>query len=169
MIAVDPKSGLIIDGKRYMERLVPKRAEASDKESIAKYGLRKLDVWIGRADEMPWEDLLAFCQKFIVLMSELYSSTCERILLELSRKSLGKVSNYLPKIGVAIITLTDEIHANDRILIEGTTTSFVQDAFSIEIDNTKVEVAKAGQAIGLKTNEKVRKGDFVFKLPSVQT
>lgn len=169
MIAVDPKSGLIIDGKRYMERLVPKRAEASDKESIAKYGLRKLNVWIGRADEMPWEDLLAFCQKFIVLMSELYSSTCERILLELSRKSLGKVSNYLPKIGVAIITLTDEIHANDRILIEGTTTSFVQDAFSIEIDNTKVEVAKAGQAIGLKTNEKVRKGDFVFKLPSVQT
>lgn len=169
MIAVDPKSGLIIDGKRYMEKLAPKRAEASNKESIAKYGLRTLTVWIGRADEMPWEDPLVFCQKFIVLIGELYNSTCERILLELSRKLLGRVSNYLPKIGVAIITLTDEIHANDRILIDGTTTSFIQDAFSIEIDNRKVDVAKTGQAIGLKTNEKVRKGDFVFKLPSMQT
>ena len=166
MIAVDPKSGLIIDGIRYMEKLVPKRAEASDKKSIAKYGLRTLTVWVGRADEMPWEDPLAFCQKFIVLMSELYNSTCKRILLELSRKPLGKVSNYLPNIGVAIIALIDEIKANDRILIEGITTSFIQDAFSIEIDNRKVEMAQSGQMIGLKIGEKARKGDAVFKLPS---
>ena len=168
MIAVDPQSGLIIDGIRYMEKLAPKRAEASDRESIAKYGLKKLNVWIGRADEMPWQDLLVFCQKFIVLMSALYNSTCQRILLELSRKPLGKVINYLPKIGVAIITLIDEIHANDKILIEGFTTSFVQDASSIEIDNVKVEMAKIGQTIGLRLNEKARKGDVVFKLPSAQ-
>ena len=165
MIAVDPKSGLIIDGIRYMEKLVPKRAEASDRESIAKYGLKKLNVWIGRAEEMPWQDPLVFCQKFIALMGALYNSTCERILVELSRKPLGKVINYLPKIGVAIITLIDEIHANDKILIEGFTTSFVQDASSIEIDNVKVEMAKTGQTIGLRLNDKARKGDVVFKLP----
>jgi len=165
MIAVDPKSGLIIDGKRYMEKLAPKRAEASDKKSIAEYGLKTLVVWIGRADEMPWEDPLVFCQKFIVLMGQLCNSTFERILVELGRKPLGKVTDYLPKIGVVIMTVTDEIHTNDRLLIEGTTTSFIQNALSIEIDNTKVGMAKEDQTIGLKVNEKARKGDSVFKLP----
>jgi hypothetical protein len=168
MIAIDPKSGLIIDGRRYMEKLVPTLAEASDKNSIAKYGLKKLNIWVGPPNLMPWEDPLIFCQKEIELMVALYNSSFQRILLELSRKPLGKVSNYLPKIGVAIITLIDEIHANDKILIEGTTTSFIQDAFSIEIDNRKVEMAKASQTIGLKVNEKARKGDVVFKLPSAQ-
>ena len=166
MIAVDPKSGLIIDGTRYMEKLAPKRAEASDKKSIAEYGLKKLHVWVGRAEDMPWEDPIAFCNKFVVLMGELYNSTCERILLELSRKPIGKVSNYLPKIGVAIIALIDEIHTSDKILIEGTTTSLIQDAPSIEINNQKVEMAKAGQTVGLKVDEKARKGDVVFRLPS---
>lgn len=68
MIAIDPKSGLIIDGIRYIEKLVPKRAEVSDKKSIAKYGLKTLNVWVGRVDEMPWEEPIAFCKKFIVLM-----------------------------------------------------------------------------------------------------
>lgn len=164
MIAIDPKSGLIIDGKRYMENLAPKRAEASDRESIAKYGLKKLSIWVGPPNQMPWEDPLVFCERKIQSIIALYNSSCQRILIELSRKPLGKVSNYLPKIGVAIITLIDEIHTSDRILIEGATTSFIQDAFSIEIDKRKVEVAKAGQTIGLKINEKARKGDVVFKL-----
>jgi GTPase len=98
-------------------------------------------------------------------MSALYNSTCERILIELSRKPIGKVINYLPRIGVAIVTLSDEIHANDRVLIEGFTTSFAQDVSSIEISNGKVEIAKAGQTIGLKLNDKARKRDIVFKLP----
>lgn len=63
--------------------------------------------------------------------------TCKRILLELARKPLGKVSDYLSKIGVAIITLVDNIYANERVQIEGTTTSFIQDVFSIEIDHKK--------------------------------
>lgn len=163
MIAIDPKSGLIIDGKRYMERIVPKRAEASDKKSIAKYGLKKLTIWVGSPDQMPWEDPLVFCQKKIDLMIGLYNSSCQRILLELSRKPIGKVRNYLPKIGVAIVELNDEIHTNDKILIEGTTTSFAQDVLSIEINNKKVEMAKPSQTIGLKISEKARKGDAVFK------
>lgn len=163
MIAVDPKSGLIIDGKRHMERIAPKRGEASDKKSIAKYGLKKLTVWVDPPNQMPWEDPLVFCQKKIALVVVLYNSSCQRILLELSKKPIGKVSNYLPKIGVAIVELTDEIHTNDKILIEGTTTSFAQDVLSIEINNKKVEMAKQNQTIGLKTNEKARQGDAVFK------
>jgi len=168
MIAIDPKSGLIIDGRRYMEKISPTLAEASDKNSIAKYGLKKLNVWVGPPDLMPWEDPLVFCQKKIELMAALYNSSFQRILLELSRKPIGKVTNYLQRIGVAIVSLIDEIRANDIVLIEGTTTSFIQDALSIEIDNKKVERAKASQTIGLQVNERARKGDVVFKLRSGQ-
>jgi len=165
MVPVDPESGLIIDGKRFMELKYPKLAEAKDKDSIAKYGLKALHVWTGDKEDTPWQDPVVFCEKFVNLMSRAYNCAYERMLMEIRRLTVGKVTRYFKNIGVAIITLTGALGVNDTILIEGKTTSFIQPVLSMEINKKQVHDAKAGQIVGLKVSDKVREGDVIFKLP----
>ena len=80
------------------------------------------------------------------------------------KKLVGKVTHYYPKIGVAIVDVLDEIKIGDRISIEGATTNFEQVVESMEIEHKKIEVAKAGDKIGLKVIDRVRERDNVYKL-----
>ena len=80
------------------------------------------------------------------------------------KKLVGKVTHYYGKIGVAVIELSDELSVGDTISIEGKTTNFQQIVESMEIEHEQIKTAKAGDAIGLKVKEKVREGDFVYKL-----
>ena len=80
------------------------------------------------------------------------------------KKLVGKVSHYFTKIGVGVIDLTDELKVGDRISIEGVTTNVQQTVDSMEIEREKVPVAGAGKSIGLKVGQRVREGDFVYKL-----
>jgi len=80
------------------------------------------------------------------------------------KKLVGKVTHYFTKIGVGVIELSDEVRVGDRISIEGATTNLQQTIDSMEIEHEKVQVAKAGESIGLKTNQRVREGDLVYKL-----
>ncbi len=77
---------------------------------------------------------------------------------------IGKVTHYYPKIGVAVIELSEELKVGDRISIEGATTNFEQTVESMEIEHQKVEVAKAGNSIGLKVIDRVRENDNVYKI-----
>jgi len=79
-------------------------------------------------------------------------------------REIGKVTHYFTKIGVAVIELTDELKVGDTIHIKGATTDFQQSVESMQIEHEPVESAGAGQAIGLKVEERVRKGDTVYKL-----
>lgn len=79
------------------------------------------------------------------------------------KKLVGEVTHYFQKIGVAVVSLSDELCKGDRISVEGATTSFEQTVESMEIEKKKVERASAGQSIGLKVKERVRPGDKVFK------
>ena len=165
MVPVDPKSGVLTDSLKLTGKPEsPHLAEAHDKESIAKYGLKQMIVWVGPKDEMPFEDPISFCNKYIRFLSEVYDDICQRILLEMKREPIGKVTNYLSKLGVAIVELTNEIHLNDEIFVEGATTSVRQKAFSIQINKKPVEQAKVGQLIGLKVNDEVRENDIVYRL-----
>lgn len=80
------------------------------------------------------------------------------------KKLIGKITHYFSKIGVAVIELSDDMKAGDKIRIEGATTSFEQVVESMEIENEKVETATVGQSIGLKVNERVRLHDNVYKI-----
>jgi putative protease len=80
------------------------------------------------------------------------------------KKLIGKVVHYFSKIGVAVIELQDDINVGDRIKIEGGATSFEQEIESMEIDKEQIELARGGQAIGLKVKEKVRESDSVYKI-----
>ena len=77
---------------------------------------------------------------------------------------IGKVTHYYPKIGVAVIELSEELKVGDRISIEGATTNFEQTVESMEIEHQKVEAAKAGNSIGLKVIDRVRENDNVYKI-----
>lgn len=82
----------------------------------------------------------------------------------MEKQPIGKVTHYFTKIGVAVIELTGELKVGDRISIEGATTNFEQTVDSMQIEHEDVQVATAGQAIGLKVNQRARDGDLVYKL-----
>ncbi|HDH91511.1 MAG TPA: translation elongation factor-like protein [Candidatus Aenigmarchaeota archaeon] len=68
--------------------------------------------------------------------------------------------------GVAVVELEDELKLGDEISIEGKTTNFKQKVESMQIEHKPIEIARAGDSIGLKVNEKVREGDKVYKIIS---
>ncbi len=80
------------------------------------------------------------------------------------KELIGRITHYFPKIGVAVVELSDDVKVGDEIRIEGATTSFEQVIESIEIENEKVEFATVGQSIGLKVKDKVRLHDGVYKI-----
>ena len=82
----------------------------------------------------------------------------------MAEKRVAKVTHYWAKIGVAALKLYDTLRVGDTIHISGSTTDFEQTVGSMEIEHEAVEVAKKGQEIGLKVNERVRKGDRVYKV-----
>ena len=76
---------------------------------------------------------------------------------------VGKVTHYYTKIGVAIIEVTDAIKVGDEIHIKGHTTDFTQKIASMQVEHENVEVAEAGQSIGMAVKEHVRGHDVVYK------
>jgi translation elongation factor EF-1alpha len=78
------------------------------------------------------------------------------------KKSVGKVTHYFSKIGVAVIELSANLGVGDKISIEGPTTNLQQTVESMQIEHKPIQSAKSGQAIGMKVADKVREGDDVF-------
>jgi len=82
----------------------------------------------------------------------------------MAEKQIGEISNYFEHIEVAAIKLFGALKVGDRIRIKGgENTDFEQEVESMQIQHKKVEKAKKGDEIGMKVNEKVRKGYKVFK------
>ena len=79
-------------------------------------------------------------------------------------KLIGKVTHYFSKIGVAVIELSDTLKVGETIRIVGGETDFDQVIESMEIEHQKVEIAKAGDSVGLKVSQKVREGYKVYKI-----
>jgi U32 family peptidase len=77
-------------------------------------------------------------------------------------KQIGTVINFYEKIMVAAIQLTGKLKLGDTIRIVGGDTDFTEVVDSMQIDGKNVESAKAGQGIGIKISDKVRKGYRVF-------
>ena len=82
----------------------------------------------------------------------------------MAKKEIGKITHFYSRINVAVMELTDELKVGDQIAIEGSTTSIEQTVSSMQIEKENIEVAKAGEMIGLKVADRVRPGDTVYKL-----
>ena len=79
-------------------------------------------------------------------------------------KKIGVISHVFGQIGVAAIELSGKLKVGDKVKFKGLTTDFVQEINSMQIENRPVTKAGKGDSIGIKVNEKVRVGDFVFKI-----
>lgn len=78
---------------------------------------------------------------------------------------VGQVIHYFSKAEAAVIKMTDgELHIGDTIHIKGHTTDFEQEVSSIQIEHQPMEVVKAGDDVGIKVKEPVRKNDLVYKV-----
>jgi len=88
----------------------------------------------------------------------------EEVSIPEEGKLIGKITHYFGNIGVAVLELTDTLKVGDTIRIVGGQTDFTQTVGSMEIEHKKVKVAKAGDSVGLKVEQKIREGYKVYKL-----
>jgi len=82
---------------------------------------------------------------------------------------VGEVVHYYPKISVAEVKIINNpMSVGDTIHIIGKTTGVVrQQVESMQIDRKNIETAERGMIVGLKTVERVRKGDKVYVMKEV--
>ena len=79
-------------------------------------------------------------------------------------EAIGMVSDFFSHPVVAGIELTGTLKVGDKIHIKGHTTDLELVVDSMQINNVDVKEAKAGDSIGVKVSERVRKRDTVYKV-----
>jgi len=86
--------------------------------------------------------------------------------MEMEREEIeiGRVEHYFPHPQVAAVVLKGELRIGDTIHIKGHTTDFEQIVESMQIEHKPVEVAKAGDSVGIKVQERARPNDVVYKV-----
>ncbi|MFC2060060.1 translation elongation factor-like protein [Chloroflexota bacterium] len=82
----------------------------------------------------------------------------------MSEEVIGKISDFFAKPVVAGIELTAPMKVGDIIHITGHTTDMEMTVESMQINNANVSEAKAGDAVGIKVSDRVRRGDVVSRV-----
>jgi len=77
---------------------------------------------------------------------------------------IGKVTDFFARPVVAGIELTGTVKVGDKIHIKGHTTDMELTVDSMQINNVNAEEAKAGDNIGIKVSDRVRRGDTIYKV-----
>jgi len=77
---------------------------------------------------------------------------------------IGNVTDFFARPIVAGIEITATVKVGDKIHIKGHTTDMELTVDSMQINNVDVQQAKAGDSIGIKVSERVRRGDVVYKV-----
>ncbi len=79
---------------------------------------------------------------------------------------IGKGVHYYPNIGVASFKIeSHQLKVGDKILITGRTTGVIEtEVDEIQMEGQTIEKAKKGETIAIKTNEKIRPSDKLYKL-----
>ena len=79
-------------------------------------------------------------------------------------EKIGTVSDFFARPVVVAIELTAALEVGDKIHIKGHTTDLELIVDSMQINNVDVKEAKAGDSVGVKVSERVRKRDTVYKV-----
>ena len=79
---------------------------------------------------------------------------------------IGIVSNYFEHVGVASVKLSGDLKIGDLIKFVGGEVDFDTPVENMKIHDDFIESAKAGDEVGIKVKEKVRKDYKVFKVVS---
>jgi selenocysteine-specific translation elongation factor len=79
-------------------------------------------------------------------------------------EEVGKVNDFFARPVVAGIELTGALKVGDTIHIKGHTTDIEMVVDSMQIDNVNVQEAKAGDSVGIKVTDRVRRGDTIYRV-----
>ncbi len=77
---------------------------------------------------------------------------------------IGIVTDYFSHPMVAGIDLTGDLKTGDTVHIIGHTTDIAFCVESMQENHADVAEAKAGQSVGIKVPDRVRKGDKAYKI-----
>jgi selenocysteine-specific translation elongation factor len=84
--------------------------------------------------------------------------------MKMPEEIIGTVSDFFARPVVAAIELKAPLEVGDKIRIKGHSTDLELIVDSMQIDNVDVKEAKAGDSVGVKVSERVRKQDTVYKI-----
>ncbi len=76
---------------------------------------------------------------------------------------VGQVIHFYDKISVAVVRLEKELAIGDTIHVQGKAADFEQKIESMQVNHQQVFSAKAGDEVAVKTDQKVKEGDIVYK------
>jgi len=79
-------------------------------------------------------------------------------------EEVGKVSDFFARPVVAGIELTGTVKVGDKLHIKGHTTDIEMVVDSMQIDNVNVQEARAGDSVGIKVTDRVRRGDAIYRV-----
>jgi translation elongation factor EF-Tu-like GTPase len=80
-------------------------------------------------------------------------------------EKIGLVTNYLDRIGVAVVRLTDgDLRVADEIRIAGRTTELTQAVESLQLAHQAGAQASRGSEVAVKVRQPVRRHDQVFRI-----
>lgn len=77
---------------------------------------------------------------------------------------VGVVTHYYDKIGVAIVKASKAIKAGEKLRFGDEEKGFEQAADSMQFDHKTIDVAKKGQEVGIKVDQKAKEGTPVFSV-----
>jgi len=81
-----------------------------------------------------------------------------------SLEKVGEITHYFTRIGVAVVDVSGPLKVGDRIAIKGMTPNYEMTVDSMQVEGNNIEEANEGDDIGMKVDDRVRKGDIVYKL-----
>lgn len=82
----------------------------------------------------------------------------------MGERQIGTVDHFFDKISVSMIKLSDALKVGDKIHVKGKAADFTLDISSMQINRVPAQEGKAGDIISLKVDQKVHKGDAVYKV-----
>jgi putative protease len=84
--------------------------------------------------------------------------------MKMGEVEIGKVTDFFAKPVVAGIELSGILKIGDKIHIQGSTTDMELVVESMQIERLNITEGKAGDLVGIKVPDRVRRGDKVYKV-----
>jgi translation initiation factor IF-2 len=79
-------------------------------------------------------------------------------------EKIGLVTDYLNRIGVAVIRLTDgDLRVGGEVRVAGKTTELVQAVESLQIEHQAVTQAARGSEVAVRVRQPVHRHDQVYR------
>lgn len=85
-----------------------------------------------------------------------------KVLRQAQNKPVGVVTHYYGGIEVAIVKFSKPVKKGIEVNFKGVTTDFNQKVDSMQYEHKNIDLAKKGQEVGIKVEDKVREGDEVY-------